>query len=215
MANRIYVPTTGPQDWRRLLGDPQKHWRDGYSAKTCAHAWEEARGLPACVASHFDKPAELLIAIPEHKVALPGRGADSQCDVFALVRTGGRVVALSVEAKVDEPFDVTVGEWLDAGRENRQERMDGLCALLDVATPRRDTRYQLYHRAAAAVIEARRFGAGGSAMIVQSFSAVGRWREDFEAFAHTLGARPEGIGYRHGLGDGTSLYLGCAGCAPG
>lgn len=42
---KFYVPSTGPDDWQTLLGDPVKHWRTGYSAKTLAHCWEGAGGL--------------------------------------------------------------------------------------------------------------------------------------------------------------------------
>ena len=33
---KVYVPTTGSNDWRRLLADPAKQWRTGFSAKTLA-----------------------------------------------------------------------------------------------------------------------------------------------------------------------------------
>lgn len=33
---RIYVPTEGPGDWRRLLAKPDLHWREGFSAKALA-----------------------------------------------------------------------------------------------------------------------------------------------------------------------------------
>jgi uncharacterized protein DUF6946 len=32
--NKIYLPTVGPQDWQKLLADPEKEWRTGYSART-------------------------------------------------------------------------------------------------------------------------------------------------------------------------------------
>ena len=48
--------------------------------------------------------ARLLLAIPEHQVALPGGGRPSQCDVFALVRNDVGTPTVAVEAKVREPF---------------------------------------------------------------------------------------------------------------
>jgi len=30
---KIYVPTKNAESWRECLADPQKHWKDGYSAK--------------------------------------------------------------------------------------------------------------------------------------------------------------------------------------
>ena len=26
--------TSGPDDWQKMLADPEKHWRSGYSART-------------------------------------------------------------------------------------------------------------------------------------------------------------------------------------
>jgi hypothetical protein len=36
MNNRVYIPATKPEDWQNLLADPEKQWRDGYSAKSLA-----------------------------------------------------------------------------------------------------------------------------------------------------------------------------------
>jgi hypothetical protein len=36
------VPTRGPADWQAWLADPEKHWKDGRSAKMLAEAWEGA-----------------------------------------------------------------------------------------------------------------------------------------------------------------------------
>src|SRR5260221_13610095 len=54
--NKIYLPTVGPQDWQKLLADPEKQWRTGYSARTIAYAWEAAKG-------HF--PPEVERIFPE------------------------------------------------------------------------------------------------------------------------------------------------------
>jgi hypothetical protein len=29
---RIFIATTGPEDWKGGLADPEKHWKKGYSA---------------------------------------------------------------------------------------------------------------------------------------------------------------------------------------
>jgi hypothetical protein len=51
---------------------------------------------------------ELLLAMPEYKVALPPLfRAESQNDVFALARAGDRTYALMIEGKVSEPFGET------------------------------------------------------------------------------------------------------------
>jgi hypothetical protein len=64
-VGKIYVPTLGAESWRRLLADPEKHWRTGFSAKTLAHCWEQANGLPAEIAAMlagFGTP-ELLLGL--------------------------------------------------------------------------------------------------------------------------------------------------------
>jgi hypothetical protein len=48
--SRIYVPSSGCNDWQRLLADPEKHWRPGFSAFATARAWEAADGLPPEIA---------------------------------------------------------------------------------------------------------------------------------------------------------------------
>lgn len=184
--SRIYVPSEGPDAWRSLLAKPELHWARGYSARSLAHCWEAADGLPAEVAAVLEPafgPTELLFAIPEHKVALPGGRRESQCDVFALVRGKSELIACAVEGKVDEPFGPSLAEWLEEASPGKLERLRfiqgclGLEGELDGAV-----RYQLLHRTAAAVVEAERFTAGAAAMVVHSFSPEDRWRDDFERF---------------------------------
>lgn len=191
--SKILTPTTSPLDWKALLADPEKHWRWGYSAMSAALSWERAEGLPAEIAAVFGPDTTLLLAIPEHKVPMPGKGRDSQCDVFALLRTGGDTVAMAVEAKVDEPFGPTIGDWLKDTSDNKTARLAGICALLGCAPPSADLHYQLFHRTAAAVIEAARFKTDRAAMVVQSFSPTQKWLEQFRAFAEHLGVNADGV----------------------
>jgi uncharacterized protein DUF6946 len=185
---RIYVPTTGPNDWQCFLADPDKQWRTGFSAKTLAHCWEAAGGLPGEIASML-KPrgedAELLLALPEHKVSLPGASrGESQNDVFALARAGNLIFAITIEGKVNEPFDQPLGNWLKNASDGKRERLAYICTLLGLTLPLPDhIHYQLLHRTASAVIEARRFKTDAAAMIVQSFSPGRTWFESFAQFA--------------------------------
>src|SRR5687768_16820125 len=93
---RLLIPTKGVEDWRRLLADPDRHWRQGKSAYELAAAWESAarteRGLPEDVAAVLDQSdelrgAQLLIGIPEHQVSLEGGGHASQTDLWAMLQT--------------------------------------------------------------------------------------------------------------------------------
>jgi hypothetical protein len=211
--NRILRPTCGLADWRAGLADPDKHWRAGYSAMATAQSWEAAGGaLPPEIARLLGGTPELLLAIPEHKVPLPGGRRDSQCDVFALVRVGSRTISVAIEAKVAEPFGETVGVWLGGASPGKLERLTALCDWLGLPCPPPETlRYQLIQRTAAAIAEARRFGLTDAAMIVQSFSPEATWLGDFEDFATALGI--EAGHDRAGSGilpNGMALTLGWA-----
>lgn len=115
----ILVPTQSADDWKRLLADPDKHWRTGYSAKALAHCWEAAHDFPPSVRAVFDSSSfalfhgiEMLLGIPERQVPLPGRGKASCSDLFVLAKSSGDLVSITVEGKVAESFDVLVSEWL-------------------------------------------------------------------------------------------------------
>ena len=210
--SRIYLPSQGADSWQMLLADPQKHWRTGYSARTLAHCWEAANGVPAEVARLFSSEPELLLAIPEHKVPLP-RGRESQSDLFALLKVGQQVCAITIEGKVDESFDRLVSEWLIDASPGKHERLTYLCDMLGLdLSDASDLRYQLLHRTASAVIESRRFQTPLSAMVVHSFSPTKKWFADFAQFAERIGVRvasPDTSGWAT-LPDGTQLMLGWA-----
>lgn len=198
--------------WQQFLAEPDKQWRTGYSAKTLANSWEAAGGLPSEVANLFPDGSELLFAIPEHKVPLPGGRRESQNDVFALIRHGDATCAATIEGKVNEPFGPSVGEWLRGASPGKGIRMNHLCELLGLGEqPHSKVRYQLLHRTASAIIEARRFKAGEAAMIVHSFSPVKMWFEDFAAFVSLFGCSvtPDQA-VEVGLPDGMMLRLGWA-----
>jgi hypothetical protein len=191
----IYKPTKGPEDWKELLGEPELHWKTGYSARSIAHSWEESGGLPAEIKDtlerSFGSQIEPLIVIPEHKVPMPGSSAGaSQNDVFLLCRTNDGTAVVMIEGKVNESFDKTVGEWLgptpSSGKKMRIEALSDMFGLYEEQYL--DLRYQLFHRCASAILEANRFCATYAVMLVHSFSQEHKWFDDFEAFADAIGA---------------------------
>lgn len=195
----ILIPTTGPDDWRRLLASPEKHWRTGYSARALAYCWQAAGGgLPGSVAAVLSgsgvaalRDLDCLLVLPEHKVPLPGGGRASQSDIWVLAKGGEGLVSIAVEGKVVESFGPTLGEWLVDASPGKAGRLAFLCATLGLAgQPADDVRYQLLHRAASAVVEARRFGARHALFLVHSFSQEKRWLADFQRFAGLFGAEP-------------------------
>jgi len=195
-VNHIYLRTTGSHDWQWLLASPGLHWKHGASAMSLADAWENADPWPAPVAAALASDPdladlELLLALPEHEVPLPGGSRSSQTDLFVLARAPeGALVTIAIEGKADEPFgDRTVAEWRADGSAGRNQRLAYLLDVLGLADDERlaPIRYQLLHRTASAVIEARRFGAKHAVMLVQSFSPTQRWFEDFCAFGALYG----------------------------
>lgn len=124
----IFIPSGGPEGWKAFLADPS-HWRTGFSARSLASSWEAADGFPAEVESVLARTAQfaqpqLLLALPEHKVMLPGGSRASQTDLFALVRTPASLAAMAVEGKVSESFDRTIGEWFVDPSPGKQTRRD-------------------------------------------------------------------------------------------
>ncbi len=193
---RIYIPTTSPEDWRKLLADPEKHWKPGYAACELARCWEDAKGFPASLQAMFtgsEIPAlqklELLFAIPEYRVGLPGGGHASQSDLFVLAKAAdGNLLSLTVEGKVNESFGPTVKAWFKNPSPGKKKRLEFLLANLGLTDKFiEDIRYQLFHRTVSALVEAKRFNAPYAMMLVHSFSPEETGFEAYQAFLGLFG----------------------------
>jgi len=193
---RIYIPTTSPEDWCKLLARPEKHCKPGYSAWELAHCWEDAKGFPASLqtmSAISENPAlrklELLLAIPEYRVGMPGGGHASQNDLFVLAKaTDGNLVSITVEGKVNESFGPTVKAWLEEPTPGKLARLKFLRESLGLMDKVLDNnRYQLFHRTVSALIEAKRFNAPYAMMIVHSFSPDKTGFVDYQAFLELFG----------------------------
>lgn len=187
---RIYSPTRGVDDWRRLLAQPEKQWKAGYSARALAYAWEEADGFPPAVQSVLDQSfprIEPLLILPEHQVSLPGGRAASQNDIWVLAKSESELLSIAVEGKVSEPFGPTVGEWNPEGSPGRQRRFAFLKNLLQLEDVSPDIRYQLLHRTASAVLEAQRFNAQHAVLLIHTFSLQNEWFKDYASFVNQFG----------------------------
>ena len=217
--SKTYIPAQSAEDWQRFLADPEKQWRTGYSAKTLAHCWQEADGFPACVRKAFDNSGsatfrhiEPLLVIPEHKVDLPGGAAASQNDIFVLAKSADQLVTITVECKVNEPFDKPVSEWLQNPSAGKQKRLAFLFSELNVPVDGvMDIPYQLLHRTVSAKLLARQFQAGIALMLVHSFSPDDKWFEEYFKFAALFGIEAEkDMIYPAQPFDWLVLYLGWA-----
>jgi len=158
-----------------------------------ATRWQAASEFPSELAKLFatndaTAGAALLLAIPEHKVPLAGGARASQTDLWALARTPRGLLSVAVEGKVAESFEPTVGEWQSAATAGKRARWAALCKLLEIDHAcDLAIQYQLFHRTASALIEAKRFFATGAAVVVHSFSATQDSFADFQRFVSLMG----------------------------
>ena len=215
---RIHLPIQRPEDVIPHLGSPG-HWQPGRSAKSAADLWFVSNGLPTSVChllltSIEFSEAVLVDAFLERSVDLGDGERPSQTDVMAIIQANDRLAILAVEAKVDETFGPTVSKWLaqsngDSGK--RHARLKMLCDLLGLNPDEvGDIRYQLLHRTASAIIEARRYCTDRAAMIVQSFCPKLSWFGDFQAFVAAMGLEEVAPGVMSStkLCDGVKLQMG-------
>lgn len=196
---KFYRPINNPEDWKQLLAKPKEHWKTGYSAKALAYCWQQAKGFPPEVRRIFRRSSidifqnvEMLVAFPEYKVPLPGGRRASQSDIFILAKGNGQLVSIMVEGKVSESFGDIIAEWKALLGEGREIRLGYLCEVLSLDVLAVDhIRYQLLHRTASALIEAKRFNAPNALMLVYSFSRENEWFEDYQQFLTLFGVRGE------------------------
>jgi len=219
---QIFVPTNSIDDWKRLLAQPDLHWKPGFSAMTLARSWEDAAagGFPPEVAKALGAARpdwlnlRLLLAIPEYQVPLPGGSRASQTDLVAFARADSGLVVVAIEGKVDESLGPTVGQKRAERSGGVDERLGYLEKALGLTNPCSDNvRYQLLHRTVSALRIARDFAAKSAVMLVHSFSPTGKWHSDFQVFAGLFGTAPvQGSLLSIGNHDGVDLYIGwCVG----
>jgi hypothetical protein len=217
----------GPSDWRRLLADPRKQWKRTKSAYESAVAWEASRdskrGIPPEIAAKLDaheyfRGASLLLGIPEHQVALEGGGHSSQTDLWALIAAPIGVVSVAVEAKAGEPFGETVEDWLRKAKlkSGKPARLKQICSLLrvsDVDVQR--CRYQLMHRAAAAILEAQRFRLSTALFLVHAFGKNDDSLDDYTTWRRALGIDASSTDLQFAdTFEGVALWMGWVAAAP-
>ena len=186
----ILVPAKTSEDWKGFLAEPDKHWKDGFSAKSLADKWQNSYGLPSKVQNllmssqdnHFEG-LKMLFGIPEFKVMLPGGGRASQNDLFVLARTNKDLVTIMVEGKVSESFGPLVYEWKINSSEGKKQRLKFLCNLLSLDEGKvNNIRYQLLHRTASAILTAQRFHCKTGVVLVHSFSKENKSFDDYHSF---------------------------------
>ena len=183
---------------------------------TAAAAWEAANGnLPPEITRILESSREpllagqqLLAALPEWQVQLPGGITTSNTDVLAICRNEMGLCVIGVEAKVLEDFGPLVSSKRAEASSGLGERLTFLHSLLGVERFDDAIRYQLLHRTASALLTARDFHAATAVMLVQAFDAPTARRADFEAFRLAMDAREVGpLIYKVDSFTGPALYL--------
>jgi len=224
--SRLFTSTRGIASWRERLTNPARQWRRGYSAFETAVSWEHAcrstGGIPTPIRLLLEQsgigPVRLLLAAAEHTVPLPGGRAASQSDVWGLLSTSCGMLSLTVEAKASECFgEHYLGAWLESGRSersrsNRATRWAYIREHLPALNEPEKLRYQLLHRCASAVIEAKRLGLSQAAFIVQAFNAPESSFEDYALMCRSLDIRDSrGLLVSTSV-DAVKLHVGWADC---
>jgi hypothetical protein len=184
---RIFKQIYTVEDWLRLAPPARgkAHWKDGRSAKELAKAWcergsgpEVPRELQEFLNTHPDiAGAEILEAIPEHKVKFDDiRGEPRNADLVCIAQCDGQRIAISIEAKADEPFGELVAEVLHTPKKasRRPERLQKLCQALfgrqvEDLPEIGALRYQLFHAVGAAIAFAVQVQASRVVFIVHEF----------------------------------------------
>jgi len=192
MLRRLHVPLLKPEDVIPHLAKQEVHWRAGYSAQELAVAWSTAgNNFPPAVRNVLNTApeyvnAEFVDGFFEREVELGSPGRNSQTDLMVIAGLHDELATIAVEGKVNESFAELVADW--NGTPGKQHRLNVLCGTLklDVSAVG-GIRYQLLHRTASAIYEAKRYRCRHALMLVHSFSSTHRWFEDFANFSAAFG----------------------------
>jgi hypothetical protein len=224
--NRLHIATRGIASWRERLAHPDEQWRRQYSAFETAVSWEIAAstkaGLPLPIERLFQDTGYLnpvlMFAVAEHKVALRGGGGASQADVWAVIGSSRGEVSVAVEAKANESFgDAILKDWLIGSgsansKANRHDRWEFVRSYLPHADSYLEARFQMLHRCAAAVIEAKRLGFQHAAFLVQAFGTPDKSFQDYAVFCEALKIPAKRGAMATTSVDNISLCIGWADC---
>ena len=178
-------------DWKPIVG--AKNWRPGKSAFELAHSWQCSDDFPPAVRRMLnsacpDKFEGLAINLRmvEWPVRLDSDDGPSMNDLMIWGENANdQRIVIAVEGKAAEYFGPTIKEWIKKPKNptNRINRLDCLNRELCTGFCRDDEiRYQLLHRTASAILEARFVGAVAALVLIHSFAKSDRNWADYCTF---------------------------------
>jgi hypothetical protein len=215
------APLNAPEQVRPLLRDPDIHWKKGRSAYEAAHAWvgqqkHRSAGIPSRVSSVLKSDpawhaARVVTGFFEHATPLDTQKGPSNTDLLVVCDIVPGLGVMAVEAKAGETFGERICDWLTiTPSPGKDARWKWACEFFGVGDEAcRQLRWQLFHRTASAIIEARRFRSTHAIMLVHDFSGRASSLDDYLVFASALGignARVDGLSDAREFG-GISLQL--------
>jgi hypothetical protein len=184
------TPIVTLEDWRDLAPpkSPEGHWRDNRSAKETARSWLESLPAPPpefrdLLLSHPDL-ADTTVerAEPEALLRFDDAAGPRNADLALWARDGRGPVAITVEAKADEPFDTPVADTFSRALENLLERPTsaGVARIVHLAESLfhekeagesriGDLGYQLLTATAGTLAHAAAIGADKAVLVVHEF----------------------------------------------
>jgi hypothetical protein len=120
------------------------------------------------------------------------------------------LISSLIDGKISEHFGETLAEWIvkaTPGKRTRLEFLQKKLGLFDEIDG--SIRYQLLHRTASALIEAERFGANSTIMLVHSFSSENLWFSDYQRFLEMFGVENAEVGRLYRLQKAWRVQLYC------
>lgn len=173
------------KDWQSIVG--KNKFKKGFSAYELAYSWLHKRGhFPESIqeifeASNYQIFNDLVLnyAIVENPIFLDNFKGPSMNDlmVFASSKRTKSSIIIAVEGKVDESFDKYIYQWIRDNSKNpkisRIKRLEYLNKQLGTNLKKESKiRYQLMHRTASAIIEAKRNGINNAMLLIHSFESI-------------------------------------------